>query len=373
MSSFYQSRVTAFLLFALDCLGRDANDPLFRGPLRRGLDFLAALQGPDGIKCGLVEAKPWYWGANYEVASHPFDVYAFARGFRAYGRRPYAAGATRAFRAWVAHLGADGEPTSHAPGRGRRRSFQCPIFWAAHAMWIARAAEDLDACLDLDPAEGEPGAGLDLGVAWFPGAQLARIEDGRVVAWIRGARPGGNVHHGSFHGSGLLRAVRRSDGAELVERCRLGGSQEAEWSGRAGGFSPTRGLRAGRSELRFSLWLSRVHLRAGRYAAALRAPFDVLSTGVLAPASPRVSSAFALDPEVSVLADGVRLRGAVAWRDGTPVPGVELERLFQVDGEGLVVTERLRSAPGTRELAYRVPGSAAEVERGPTEVRYRLA
>ncbi len=373
VSSFYQSRVTAFLLFALERLGRRPDDPLFRRPLRAGLDFLAALQGPDGVKCGLVEAKPWYWGATYEVASHPFDVYAFARGHALFGRRALAAGAARAFRAWVDHLGADGRPASHRAGPGRGRSFQCPVFWAAHAMWIARAAEDLDACLDLDPTEGEPGAGLDLSIAWFPQAQLARLEDGRVVAWVRGARPGGNVHHGSPHGAGLLRAVRRADGADLVARCRLGGRQEGEWSGYVGAPSPARGWRAGGGELRFAGWLARVHARAGRHGAALRAPLDVLRRGVLAPASARVSSAFVLDPAVEVLADGVHLASGVAWRDGVRADEVLVERTFQVDGEGLVVTERLRTAGSARGLEYRVPAAATDVEREPGELRYRLA
>ena len=55
----------------------------------------------------------------------------------------------------------------------------------------------------------------------FPSVNLARIEDRRVVAWVRGARPDYNVHHGSPHGAGLLRVVRRADGVELLERRRL--------------------------------------------------------------------------------------------------------------------------------------------------------
>src|SRR5262249_41061426 len=104
VSAFYQSRATGFLFHSLALPGPNAAGPPVRGPLRRGLEFLLALQAPDGTKCGLVEAKPWYWGANYEVASHPFDVHALLCGWRTFGRDAHADAATRAFRAWSAHL-----------------------------------------------------------------------------------------------------------------------------------------------------------------------------------------------------------------------------------------------------------------------------
>lgn len=374
VSSFYQSRVTAFLIFALERLGRDARGELFAAPLRRGLDFLLALQGVDGIKVGLVEAKPWYWGATYEVASHPFDVYALARGWRLFGAPRLATAALRSFRAWADHLGPDGRPASHRPGPGRGRSYQCPLFWAAHAEWIARALPDLEAALRAGHPRPEPkGGGIDLSVLWFPQAQLGRIEDGRVCAWVRGVRPAYDVHHGSPHGAGLLRVQRRADGCELLERCRLGGSQEAEWSARAGLPSPARGWAGGGRELRFALWLARVHWRAGRHAQALWTPLSVARRGLGAFASPRVSSAFTLAPAVRVEGDGLELSSELAWRGGSSVPGSRLSRRYQVDGDGLSVEERLLDAGAARHVDYAVPRGASEVERGPGRVSYRLA
>ena len=374
VSAFYQSRVSAFVLFALERLGRDpARDP-FAGPLQRGLSFLRLLQGPDGIKCGLVEAKPWYWGATYEVASHPFDTYAFARGWAHFGSPRLGSAALASFRAWAEHLEADGRPTSHRPGPGRGRSYQCPVFWAGHASWMARALPDLERLESREPVErGGDQAGIEVGVSWFPDASLARLEDGCVVAWIRGPRPRFNVHHGSPHGAGLLRVLRKSDHAELVERCRLGGSQEAEWSGKRGLPRPVRALVAARRELRFSLWLARNHWRGRRPVAALRAPGTVFQRGVLAFAAPRVSSAFHLVPDVAVLPDGVRLTGGLAWRGGRSVPRSRIERTFQVDGEGLVVTERLLQSAGVRELAYRAPRTARDLVEAEGSVSYRLS
>jgi hypothetical protein len=376
-SGFYQSRVTAFLMFALEQLGRDPRDPLFAGPLTRGLRFLSGLSGPDGIKCGLVEAKPWYWGAGYEVASHPFDVYALARGGALFGDARMGTAALRSYRAWAEHLGADGRPTSHREGPGLGRSYQCPLFWAAHAGWLARALPDLARAAPPEPVQ-PPGAGrprgIELAVTHFPSVDLVRVEDDRVVAWVRGGRPDYNVHHGSPHAGGLLRAVRRSDGCELVERRRLAWRQEGEWSGRLGGPALARGWRSGGKEVRFASWLMRNHWRARRVGAALGAPFSVTARGVLAFGSREVSSAFGTAAELEVRDDGVLVRGGLAWRGGEPVAGCRTERLFQVDGEGLAVTERIVGAEAVAGLAYVSPQRALDVRGTEGEVlSYRLA
>ena len=373
VSAFYQSRVTGFLLYALERMGRSPDDALFRAPLFRGLDFLLALQGPDGIKCGLVEAKPWYWGATYEVASHPFDVFALSAGWRTWRRTNLAQGARAAFEAWARHLKPDGEPQSHLPGPGRTRSYQCPVFWAGHAMWLARSLPMLEELWEAGAPEapgdeGDSGRGIDLGLSWFPSAQLGRLDDARVAAWV----PGANGHHGSPHGAGLVRVFDRRRGRDLLERCRLGGSQEAEWTGQAGLPSFGRGWRSGRSELRFSLWLARVAGRAGRPVDALLTPPRIFRRGVLAFGAPRVGSAFHLTPEVELLGDGIRLVSSLAHRDGSALAGARIERSFHIDGEGLEVHERCTSSGGARGLKYVVPQMARSVDERPEEVRYRL-
>ncbi len=367
VSSFYHSRIPGFLIHALEALGRDPRDALFRGPILRALDFLLALVGPDGTKPGLVEAKPWYWGADYEVASHPFDVFALASGWRLFGRDALGQAAKASFRAWSAHLGRDGRPASHAEAAGRGRSYQCALFWAAHAAWIARAARDLDGCLKLAdrPVPG-PGA-IEVAVSWFADAGLARLEDASVVAWLRGARPGVNVHHGSPRGAGLVRVWSKRERREL-----LVGRDEAEWHGSAGGFAPGRGWRSGARELRFALWLARVDWRGGRRAAALARPARVFSRGVLDYASARVSSACDLAPRVSVLSDGLSLESRLAHRDGTPLRSSRLVRSFRIGSGALEVEERLVDAGGARAVEYHVPSAARELLREPGHVRYLL-
>jgi len=355
VSAFYQSRVTAFLLYALGRLGRDPARPPFRQQIGSGLEFLSALVGPDGVKVGGLEAKPWYWGAEYEVASNPFDVYALAVGGEAFGQPGWVEQARRAFDVWALHIAPDGRPRDHLPGPGRQRSYQCPVFWAAHAAWAARAVGALARSARKAPAPRPAGGngGLLIDVRHFPSASLVRLEDSAVVAWVRGGRPPGNVHHGSPRGAGLLRVVAK----ESAGGASLGASEvlfaagprgaepwAAEWHVRTGRASLTRARAAVHGELRFGGWLARAHARRGAYLAALGAPFDVVRRGLLEFGGRRVCSAYVLDPTLTLHGDGVTLQSSLAQRDGTRVPGVVLERRYAVEGDGLLVEERLSGA-----------------------------
>ena len=294
-------------------------------------------------------------------------MHALALGWRHFGRTSLGEAARASFREWVAHLRPDGMPTSHAAGSGRGRSYQCPLFWAAHAAWIARAARELDACLAL-PERPVPARGaIEISVGWFPDAQLARLEDAGIVAWVRGARPGVNVHHGSRRGAGLVRVYSKRERREL-----LSPAGEAEWHGRSGGFAPARGWRSGARELRFSAWLARVDWRAGRHAAALARPVRVFSRGVLDYASASVSSAFELAPRATPLSDGFRLESRLAHRDGTPLASSRLERSFRIGAGALEVEEQLLDAGGAQAVEYHLPQAARDVQREPGRVRYIL-
>lgn len=395
-SSFYQSRVTGFCWHALETLGRE---PLFADhapALRAGVEFLAGLYGPDGIKAGLVEAKPWYWGATYEVASHVFDVHVLSAAAVAYaeGDGEDAAAATglgalalASFDAWAAHLAPDGMPTSHRPGPGRCPSYQCELFWASHAAWAARALPALRALHDKHAAKAE----LELGSALFPDAQLVRLAAPGLAAFVRGARPPGNVNHGSVHGAGLIRFI--AGRTEVLPRCRFGGSQLGEWTAKVGGWRWREAWASGKDELRFALWTARVHWRAGRKLDALLDVPRVFRRAIVAFAYPRVSSAFCRDatleaelelepgdlelqntdtrdggPPVSALAVAT-VEGTLAWRAGTPVPGTRVRRRFallpatEVRGPALQVTDELFAEGVALEgLDHRLPIEAAILE-----------
>jgi hypothetical protein len=238
---------------------------------------------------------------------------------------------------------------------------------------MARALPDLAAIHELPDEPPARATGIDLGVQYFPQASLARIEDGAVVAWVRGARPAFNLHHGSPVGSGLVRVWSRKAGEDALARWPLSAPLEGEWSGRCGQPSLGRGLRANSGELRFSAWLARHELRRGRRGAALRAPWNVLRRGGFDYAGPRVGSAWACSPHLSLLSDGVELDARLARRDGTALEESRLVRRFRVDGEGLVVEERLLLDGGARDVTYLVPRRAEDVVVEAREVSWRLA
>jgi len=237
---------------------------------------------------------------------------------------------------------------------------------------MARALTDLESAARV-PEEGVGVSGaIDLRTTWFPDAQLGRIEDGAVIAWVRGARPGRNMHHGSPTGAGLLRVWSKQRGADVLDKGSLRGNCEGEWSAMSQSFAPLRGWRANQEELRFSLWLARVAWRAGRPWKALTTPFTIARRGLFDFATRRATSAWDLAPTVEVVADGLTLRGALAHRDGSRCEGAEIERSFTVDGTGLAVDERVRAEGLIRALGYSVPQAATGVVRTPFSSRYRL-
>jgi hypothetical protein len=162
----------------------------------------------------------------------------------------------------------------------------------------------------------------------------------------------------------------------MVPRERFGGASEAEWRGMCGSFSLSRGWTAGRTELRFALWTSRVHWRAGRHLDALLELPRVFRRAVLDYARADVSSAFCRNPEVTVERSRVVLESALAWRNGTPVPGSSLNRIFTMTDVGLKVTETLQHSGKATALSYEVPASAVDgprtVQETATEFSYLL-
>jgi len=167
--------------------------------------------------------------------------------------------------------------------------------------------------------------------------------------------------------------VRKSDGRTLLKRTRDATDQAAEWASGSGARDWKRGWKAGADELRFSFWLSRVHARAGRLGAALLTPPEVLRRGVAGFAAPLGSSAFASQAELELLPDGVIVRAPLGFRGGAAIPGTALERRYQVDGEGLVVNERLVTGGSAQELSYRRPAAAQDLDDSGTGLSYRLA
>lgn len=364
-SAFYQSRVHAFTAFALETACGADEGARRDGGFARGLDFLHGLTGPDGVKTAAVEAKPWYWRSAYEVASHPFDIAAFAAEWRR-TRAPRAAAALRAsWRAWLFHLGGDGRPTTHVPPSGTRgdssRSYQCAFFWAAHASWIARSLPELTEAFQGadDPAPPE------LSVRHFADVDLARLDTPRYSAWVRGLRPPGNAFHGSPAG-GLLRVFDRATHQDVFRAEPFARRPACAWSGASGTFAPGRGWRAGKDELRFSLWLARNRRRTDGWSAATREPLRALRTAVLAPAGSAVSTAFDREARLEVTqASTIRWSAALAHRTGDRTAKGRFDfELAATPGGGLELTSRTSGGRAARGLWFRGPDQGQASEDG---------
>ena len=238
-------------------------------------------------------------------------------------------------------------------GSNSTRSYQCAFFWAAHASWMARSLPEIEEALAAD--QGSP-PGQECRVRHFEGADLARLDTPRFSAWVRGARPPGSAFHGSPAG-GLLRVHDRATGQDLFTAAPFARRPECAWSGASGAFAPRRGWRAGRDELRFSLWLARNRRRTDGVLAAAREPVRALRDAVIAPASTAVSTAFDRQSSLEVTTSGViRWTAQLADRTGRRVGG-EVDHELRATDEGQLELRAVRRGPSRRAAQHSAPGA----------------
>ena len=128
ITTFYQSRCTAFIRYVLGELGIPVAPHEAR--LEESTKALLAMYSSEGIKDLRLECKRWYWLSRYEVASHAFDAYTLA-----YSSVPEAKTALHNVLYQIRKHFYDGYLHSH---QGASINFQCPIFWTAHLAWLTR-------------------------------------------------------------------------------------------------------------------------------------------------------------------------------------------------------------------------------------------
>jgi len=359
-SSFYHSRTPGFVLFVHETLGVPLGDRA-RERIRQSLLALLAMRDGRGLKALENEAKAWYWESAYEVASHPFDVYALHVGARVLGEPDFAAEAGRAMEEWIQHIEPmDGGANSH---HGRGVNFQCRIFWSGHAAWIARIIEDVPM-----RAAPRPSRDIDLG-----GDGLLHVERPRYVALARGAcRASSNLFGCGLAGGALQSLVVRGErGARPLERLdrrrfrrRREGSFLLRARGRPGRLKNLlRVLREERGDLRFRLYVASIewHSRGGRLRG-LGYPLRHILLRSLAEASPWCASH--LDRQATHSYDGrvAVFRGALADRWGERVPGTATERRLEFLDERVVLHDVLRLEGVSGRVAYLLPAALVDVQ-----------
>jgi hypothetical protein len=358
-STFYHSRTPGFVMYVHEVLGRPFGERE-RERLGAALDALVAMRDGNGLKVLHNEAKAWYWNGRYEVASHPFDVWALHRGAALLGRPLYLNEAGRAMEEWIAHLGPDGGVLSH---HGPGVDFQCRVFWTAHAAWIARVIHDV-------PLQAAPRADLTLDL---PASGLVHVERARCTAVLRGRHQRAGNLMGCDRGGGALQSLvhrpdpRVSRGAELVAGRRFDPAPEGEFLLRPAG-APGRlarllaVLRADRGDLRFRLFVTRVEWDAREWRSAALYPLRHVLARSWREASPWLASHRDLQTAQHVEGDTVVFEGGLADRDGVRWPGAATRRAYAFLPERVELHDTLRLDGVRGRVRYRLPRALREVQ-----------
>lgn len=357
-STFYHSRTPGFVMYVHDVLG-EPFAPVDRERLGRALDALLALRDGNGCKVLHNEAKAWYWNGAYEVASHPFDVWALQHGAALLGRPLYRNEAGRAMEEWLAHLGPDGGVYSH---HGRGIDFQCRIFWSAHAAWIARVIHDV-------PLSAAPRPPLTLDL---PHSGLVHVESARFTAVLRGRHQRAGNLFGCDRGGGALQSLvarpdpRLARGEELIGRRRFAAAPEGEFRLRpAGGEGRLarlrRVLRGDRGDLRFRLFVARIEWDAREWLHACAYPLRHVLLRSWREASPWLGSHRDLQTGQRVEGDTVEFEGGLADRDGRRWPGATTRRRYVFRDDRVDLRDDLLLSGVHGRVAYRLPRALAGV------------
>ncbi len=362
LSTYYHSRTPGFLLAIHDVLDEPL-DEATRQAVDRALDVLVAMRDGNGRKVLHNEAKAWYWESEYEVASHPFDAYALQLGAEHLGRPELKAEAAHAVEEWIAHISAldGGAQSHHGPGK----NYQCPIFWSAHAAWVARIIERVG----VHAVRREP-RDVDLRASG-----VVHVERERYTAILRGAHRGSSHLFGCDVGGGALQSLvvrpdpRMPYGEEIVaprkrfER-RRPGTFLFKPAGGGARLSRLRALYASqRSQFRFRAWSAMFEWKSGRPFAACSIGWRFLVKRAWQTASPW--RAAHLDVATThTYADGTLVfEGGVADHDGTRVAGVTTRRRYVLAEDGIDLEDVLlfdASAPAG-SLEYIAPAGLVDI------------
>ncbi|MDG2149939.1 MAG: hypothetical protein P8N09_10480 [Planctomycetota bacterium] len=365
-STFYHSRTPGFVLYVHEVLkqmeGVDATlSESQKERVDASLRALIAFRDGLGHKVLNNEAKAWYWESDYEVASHPFDVYALQVGSRVLKEPLFQDEAGRAMESWIAHIDPlDGGADSH---HGRGVNFQCRVFWSGHAAWIARVIDDVPVrVVPRDPVD------VDL-----KDSGLLHVERSRYTAVLRGRTLGASNLFGCDLGGGSLQSLvlasdDRSLPVERMLRRRFGRLRPGSFLLRPVGApgrlrNVFRVLREQRADLRFRLYVATIELKSRR--GLLRGLFYPLRHILLRSfrdASPWTASH--LDQLTVHAYDGesVLFEGALADRTGARVPGSRTVRRYSFHEDGVDLDDSLHLKDVRGTVRYLLPQGLGHVE-----------
>ena len=309
--------------------------------LQRGVDFLIDILRPDGVKPLALDGRRWCWDADAEAGSAPYDAYALATDGRPAALRLAGIVAARSAQA----VGPDGLVDACPTGA----TAISRVAHTADLVWLARAHE----AAELDDLPTNPPPPRPAPPIHHADAGVVRLQTRRACAILRVRKERANGLVGARIGGGGLVYVgdaERGWASALASVCEPWMPEGSWFLSAATGAAPAP-LDA---DAWFRLRLARMHWRAGRRWHALRMIYRFLGPPAWA-AADQVASIHALDGEVTLDDDGVRIASCLASADGQPHPALQTERVYRWNGDRLQVADAVNIAQPITGLAYRYP------------------
>lgn len=353
VSVYYQPRVLAYAAYALSLCGELET---FRKPLEAGLEFLRAASTPLGYKPLAIESKRWFWAGDVEAGSHPYDIYALAAMLGiASVRDEIQVKCARLLETQDDDGAFRGVPSGY-PG------FLCRHFHTADVAWLARASEI--AAIKPEFAHGALLEGDE--VRLFPDAGLVRIQTPDTCALISARSEPRNVLWGASADHGEVFYLGRRARGWQNEAVRIG-NDDYGWS--SSGSRSLAGIlgsvltinRPGR-DLRFRAHVARSVFRSGRRRWAFSALIRDASALFSNATGRRFRGRFWRKWNVAASAGGATMAGGMAEIDGTPLEGVTIRRVYEIDEQGLGVVESLESEASIADLSYTPPDGVESLD-----------
>ncbi len=370
LTVYYHGRCLAFIDHVLDRVPQADPDGAASRALEQGLEFLAAVTMPDGIKPLALEGKRWFWDGSYEAGSNAYDVYALLRGACRFNRAEWVETALRAWRQLTRHQQANG--SIRACLEADAHDFVCPDFHTADLAWPAIVMGELSDSTTTTP---QPAAGR---MRTFQDAGVLRLDTSGRTAIIRTHKTPANTQFGGAVGGGSLAAVYDLQERPLLNMRREALESEASFVCRppltwrtqvAAARWFLRQNRPGR-EGRQWLFVARVLITSGDPVAAAcrlwRGLVRPFFTALRDPVSSRWATSAHVEhtdgesPKVAITSTLARPDGAVPVWART----LTLHRHYHATEGRLQVAERLEAADtvALAGVTYRVPRSAEAVE-----------
>lgn len=353
ITSYYHARHLVFVAYIYQCLEEVFEEEVAQF-LTRGVRFLCALYGRDGFKPLANEAKQWYWESPYEVASHPFDLYALLEAGGLWDSRQAMFTAALSWRRLQEHVDPkDGGLQSHL---GEEINFQCRDIWTGNAAWIGRIERGQAQLPDLSGQMEEP---EPCGVELFDESGLVRVERQDYVAILRGRKQPINISFGAEAGGGSLIYFGRRD-AEFRDQVRI-----PKWTSLApGNFVATPRdrpsfkqrvmsfYRDNRHDMRFRLYVANLERKAGNTKKALEYPLRHVVNKLRDEMKGRYASHFDCSPSLSRNANELVYSSMLSRRDGAVMRGSAMTRRYLCGELDLEVEDALNLDQPVRAVLY---------------------